>query len=207
MKMPRIFLRRSLTVGLVTAAFAVGSLSGAVFAVGGGSSGDSDHGRAGDAGQGQSHSEGAGSESGDHGQSDDTGLNAANGDDSENNSASEQGEAARSEHAQNSESSNSGQGNPSPNSHNDDDDEDADEDADEGEGLALGHDKDRGNQGHGPQLTGSHGNSSLAQADKVTVCHVPSGNPENERTLSVGSDDARIAHLAHGDSEGECDPS
>ena len=40
-------------------------------------------------------------------------------------------------------------------------------------------------------------------AEKVLVCHVPPGNPDNARTIDV-SVDALEAHLAHGDSEGEC---
>jgi hypothetical protein len=39
--------------------------------------------------------------------------------------------------------------------------------------------------------------------DKVTLCHVPGGNPSNQHTISVGAP-ARLAHLAHGDSLGEC---
>ncbi|MEA3136448.1 MAG: large repetitive protein, partial [Thermoplasmata archaeon] len=38
---------------------------------------------------------------------------------------------------------------------------------------------------------------------KVTICHVPPGNPGNAHTLSVGSS-AVPAHLAHGDSLGAC---
>lgn len=37
-----------------------------------------------------------------------------------------------------------------------------------------------------------------------TLCHRPPGNPTNERTITVGSDAAVIAHLAHGDSLGAC---
>lgn len=38
---------------------------------------------------------------------------------------------------------------------------------------------------------------------KVTICHVPPGNPENAHTLVV-SENAVDAHLAHGDSLGAC---
>lgn len=38
------------------------------------------------------------------------------------------------------------------------------------------------------------------------VCHHPPGNPENTQTLTVGSIQAVIAHLAHGDSAGPCPP-
>jgi hypothetical protein len=40
--------------------------------------------------------------------------------------------------------------------------------------------------------------------DKVTICHVPPGNPDNAHTIVVGAA-AVAAHLAHGDFEGECD--
>ena len=38
---------------------------------------------------------------------------------------------------------------------------------------------------------------------KVTICHVPHGNPENAHTTTV-SENAVAAHLAHGDYLGEC---
>ena len=40
-------------------------------------------------------------------------------------------------------------------------------------------------------------------AEKVLICHIPPGNPENAHTISV-SVNAVPAHLAHGDSEGPC---
>lgn len=39
--------------------------------------------------------------------------------------------------------------------------------------------------------------------DKVTICHVPRGNPSNFSTLTVG-ETALQDHLAHGDALGEC---
>jgi hypothetical protein len=39
--------------------------------------------------------------------------------------------------------------------------------------------------------------------DKVTLCHVPGGNPHNRQTISVGAP-ARDAHLTHGDQLGVC---
>jgi len=39
--------------------------------------------------------------------------------------------------------------------------------------------------------------------EKVTICHLPPGNPDNAHTLSVGAD-AVEAHLGHGDYLGEC---
>jgi hypothetical protein len=38
---------------------------------------------------------------------------------------------------------------------------------------------------------------------KVTLCHIPPGNPANAHTISVGSPAVR-AHLAHGDYLGPC---
>ena len=39
--------------------------------------------------------------------------------------------------------------------------------------------------------------------EKVLICHIPPGNPENAQTISV-SVNAVPAHLAHGDTEGPC---
>jgi hypothetical protein len=39
--------------------------------------------------------------------------------------------------------------------------------------------------------------------DKVTICHIPPGNPGNAHTINV-SGNAENAHLAHGDTLGEC---
>ena len=39
---------------------------------------------------------------------------------------------------------------------------------------------------------------------KVLVCHIPPGNPDNPGTIEI-SEDALEAHLAHGDTEGECE--
>ncbi len=38
---------------------------------------------------------------------------------------------------------------------------------------------------------------------KVTICHIPPGNPSNAHTISIG-ESAIKAHLKHGDYEGEC---
>ncbi|MBI4142213.1 hypothetical protein HY484_04770, partial [Candidatus Woesearchaeota archaeon] len=42
-----------------------------------------------------------------------------------------------------------------------------------------------------------------AESDKITICHVPPGNPENTHTITI-SKSALETHLAHGDSVGEC---
>jgi hypothetical protein len=39
---------------------------------------------------------------------------------------------------------------------------------------------------------------------KVTLCHIPPGNPENAHTIRV-SENAVPAHLANGDTLGECE--
>ncbi len=41
-------------------------------------------------------------------------------------------------------------------------------------------------------------------AERVVLCHVPPGNPDNEHTITVGSS-ATETHLAHGDYLGECE--
>ena len=40
--------------------------------------------------------------------------------------------------------------------------------------------------------------------DKVTICHIPPGNPANAHTISIGFS-AWKAHQKHGDYEGECE--
>jgi cysteine-rich repeat protein len=48
------------------------------------------------------------------------------------------------------------------------------------------------------------GFSGVARGDKkVTLCHVPPGNPANAQTISVGEAAVR-AHVAHGDQLGAC---
>jgi hypothetical protein len=42
-----------------------------------------------------------------------------------------------------------------------------------------------------------------SETKKVTICHIPPGNPANAHTLCVGSP-ALDAHLAHGDAQGPC---
>lgn len=39
--------------------------------------------------------------------------------------------------------------------------------------------------------------------DKVTICHIPPGNPANAHTITVGAP-AVWAHLRHGDTQGPC---
>ncbi len=40
--------------------------------------------------------------------------------------------------------------------------------------------------------------------DKVELCHIPPGNPDNPHTITVGAS-AADAHIGHGDTLGECD--
>ncbi|MBL4663391.1 MAG: hypothetical protein JKY22_07525 [Flavobacteriaceae bacterium] len=42
------------------------------------------------------------------------------------------------------------------------------------------------------------------EGPKVTICHIPPGNPDNAHAITI-SINALPAHLAHGDSEGACD--
>lgn len=44
---------------------------------------------------------------------------------------------------------------------------------------------------------------AVSNANKVVICHIPPGNPENAHTIVV-SENALPAHLAHGDTEGPC---
>lgn len=46
--------------------------------------------------------------------------------------------------------------------------------------------------------------AAFADSDgKVDICHIPPGNPDNAHTINV-SVHAVPAHLAHGDTLGEC---
>lgn len=59
------------------------------------------------------------------------------------------------------------------------------------------------------ECSASAAGTSLASSDacparKVTICHIPPGNPGNRHTISVGAS-AVAAHLRHGDHEGPCE--
>jgi len=58
--------------------------------------------------------------------------------------------------------------------------------------------KDHDGKGHDGK--GCNGGGGEA---KVTICHIPPGNPDNAHTIEVGAA-ALGAHLAHGDTLGEC---
>jgi hypothetical protein len=53
-------------------------------------------------------------------------------------------------------------------------------------------------------MAGFHAPGAIAQEDKVDVCHIPPGNPDNAHTLTI-SVNALEVHLEHGDSPGECE--
>lgn len=77
-----------------------------------------------------------------------------------------------------------------------------------GEGNGNGNGKGNGNGNGGDGNSSGNGNSSGdggGNGDgKVTICHVPPGNPSAAHTLAVGAP-AVAAHLAHGDTLGPCD--
>jgi hypothetical protein len=51
--------------------------------------------------------------------------------------------------------------------------------------------------------TGDDGDDDGDDNDKVKICHIPPGNPDNAHTISV-SENAVDAHLEHGDTLGKC---
>jgi hypothetical protein len=60
--------------------------------------------------------------------------------------------------------------------------------------------------GNNDHRDGDHsGNHSGDRDGKITICHVPPGNPSNSKTLTVG-ESAWSAHSGHGDYRGACRP-
>ena len=53
------------------------------------------------------------------------------------------------------------------------------------------------------QALGSKGKKSDGDNKKVTVCHIPPGNPGNAHSITIDKS-ALAAHLAHGDNVGKC---
>lgn len=53
-------------------------------------------------------------------------------------------------------------------------------------------------------LSGSLDEDSAEECEKVTICHIPPGNPNNCHTITICIDDVGD-HLAHGDYIGSCD--
>jgi hypothetical protein len=58
-----------------------------------------------------------------------------------------------------------------------------------------------GSLNHDPSAV--NGGANTSNAEKVSICHIPPGNPKNAHTLSVGAPAIR-AHLDHGDKLGTC---
>jgi hypothetical protein len=87
----------------------------------------------------------------------------------------------------------------------DGDDEGYEEDYDEGHDE--GHDEDHGSdygdhdgdhdEGHDEDHDEDH------DSDRITICHIPPGNPSERHTITIGSS-ALAAHLDHGDTVGAC---
>lgn len=61
---------------------------------------------------------------------------------------------------------------------------------------------DKGNDKKGNNNQGNDNNENV----KITICHIPPGNPNNKRTLTI-STSALQAHINHGDVMGSCDES
>ena len=53
------------------------------------------------------------------------------------------------------------------------------------------------------KLQGASGDDAGSGEKKMTICHIPAGNPAKGKTLIVGAS-AWPAHQAHGDTEGAC---
>jgi hypothetical protein len=43
-----------------------------------------------------------------------------------------------------------------------------------------------------------------AQADKITICHIPPGNPENAHTITIAVSALETHLTQHGDNIGNC---
>jgi hypothetical protein len=56
----------------------------------------------------------------------------------------------------------------------------------------------------GDMVDGDGDGDGDGSAEKVSLCHIPPGNPGNARVISISPDDVE-AHLAHGDTL-ETDP-
>lgn len=59
--------------------------------------------------------------------------------------------------------------------------------------------------GGGGSTTASEGDTTAGDdTDRVTLCHIPPGNPANAHTITVGQPAVK-AHLKHGDTLGACE--
>ena len=83
--------------------------------------------------------------------------------------------------------------------------------------ITIGASAVAAHQAHGDYVKGScesanldlsdkkqNSENQLSVADKVTICHIPPGNPSNAHTITIGGSAVK-AHLAHGDVKGPCD--
>jgi len=59
---------------------------------------------------------------------------------------------------------------------------------------------DKGNDNKGNDNKGKDNNDNV----KITICHIPPGNPNNKKTLTISSS-ALQAHINHGDVMGSCE--
>jgi hypothetical protein len=88
---------------------------------------------------------------------------------------------------------------------NDDGEDDGDDDGeDDDDGDDDGGDDDDGDDDGGDDDDGDDDGEDDGGEAKVTICHIPPGNPDNPHTITVG-ESAVDAHLAHGDYEGPCE--
>jgi hypothetical protein len=51
----------------------------------------------------------------------------------------------------------------------------------------------------------NQGGMAADGVEKVTICHIPPGNPENAHTITVGAPAVEAHVTQHGDSIGECE--
>jgi len=65
------------------------------------------------------------------------------------------------------------------------------------------HKADDRKGGHGNDNDGDRGRNRGNGGDKITICHIPPGNPSNRHTITVG-ESAWASHSAHGDHRGAC---
>lgn len=79
--------------------------------------------------------------------------------------------------------------------------------AQEGENVsqpASANDTNATNTTRSPDDAGEAEDDEGEEADRITVCHVPPGNPDARHTIEIGAP-AWQAHEGHGDHEGPCE--
>jgi hypothetical protein len=54
-----------------------------------------------------------------------------------------------------------------------------------------------------PEGTVCNEDTDMCDMGKVTICHIPPGNPASAKTLSISAESV-ADHLAHGDTLGPC---